>query len=74
MSKVKLQCWIARDEDGELNVGINRPKLDNDKRWWINWGEFMGLPKSFFREVTIHNSPQKVETTIEIKKYGEEGA
>jgi len=75
MNKVKLQCWIARDADGELNMGFNRPKLDNDKKWWINWDDFMELPKDFFREVTIKNSPQRVEMTIEIKNYGkEEGA
>ncbi len=68
MSKVKLQCWIARDKDGELNVGTNRPKLDGEKRWWINWDDFMTLPKSFFREVTFYNSPQMAEMTIDFRE------
>lgn len=75
MSKVKLDYWIARDADGELNIGSTRPRLDSGKKWWVNWGDFMELPRGLFRDVTVHNSPQKAELTIEIKNYGkEEGA
>lgn len=72
MSKVKLQCWISRDEDGELNIGTSRPTLDSEKRRWVNWHDFMELPKDFFQELTLKNSPQRVEMTIEIKNYGKE--
>ncbi len=68
MSKVKLDyLWIARDRNGDLNIGTDRPDFDKDSGWWVNWDDYMELPKSIFREVTYKNSPQKVELTIEIK-------
>lgn len=79
MSKVKLQCWIARDSIGELWLYSKQPtRVDimTMNRFYRYGGcDNYRLPKDILSNMTFKNSPKRVEVTIDIKDDGKkEGA
>lgn len=57
--------WIARDKDGFLMIGKNKPMIceECEDRWtWI--GLHSRIPSSLFEDVTFENSPQEIGLTI----------
>ena len=70
--KKSYNGWIARDANGDLYVGVKKPK--DDGGIWIEFGNNMQMEESEFPGITYENSPQKVTITIEDadERYKEE--
>lgn len=67
----KIKGWVARDqvegEDGtNLYLGYNKPRKVGKEPFvaWCDFGDFIGLPKDMFQELTFESEPIKVELTI----------
>jgi hypothetical protein len=59
-----MGLWIARDENGRLDLYTEEPYLtewDGHGRIWDSDSDYMELPKYLYPEVTFENSPVKVE-------------
>lgn len=66
-----MKLWIARDEDGDLNLFDVKPqkfKPDHYSMvWTVHAGGYinqMNLDKSLFPSVTFETSPQQVEIKL----------
>lgn len=64
-----MKMWIARDEDGLLNLFFDEPPykwIDHDIVTWVNDSKNfdVNLDDSLFPEVTFENSPQEVELKL----------
>lgn len=60
-----MKLWIARDQDGDLNLYTSEPTIPNlpGRQCWV--GEhFAMLDNYWFPEVTFENSPQQVELKL----------
>ena len=62
-----MKMWIARDEDGLLNLFLKeKPYHKVYERiivWTNEWGD-VGLENDLFPEVTFENSPMEVELVL----------
>ena len=60
-----MKLWIARDNQGWLQLYLDKPCFML-KHLVEDWnGTFMGyLPKEKFSEVTFENSPQEIELKL----------
>lgn len=62
----KIKVWVARDQDGCLFIGKEKP-IGNVNLSWIVAEEYFPFDTELFPELTWENSPIEVELTI--KKY-----
>ena len=67
----KIKGWVARDraegEDGtNLYFGWKKPKRLGDESFitWVDFGDFISLPKEMFPNLTWEDEPSEVELTI----------
>jgi hypothetical protein len=67
----KIKGWVARDqnigEDGtNLYFGYIKPKRLGDEPFiiWVDFGDFISLPKEMFPELSFDAEPIEVELTI----------
>lgn len=62
-----MKMWIARDEDGLLNLFFEeepyRKVYERIIVWTNEWGD-VGLDEELFPEVTFENSPMEVELKL----------
>ena len=68
---IVMKLWIARDQDGDLNLFDVKPQKEacfqgKDYLWVVPRGYMnqMTLKKESFPEVTFENSPQEVELKL----------
>ena len=61
--KRTYDCWLSRDEHGQLFLGQYKP--NDDCGYWVNMGENMRLADHNFPELTYEKSPVRVTMTIE---------
>ena len=66
-----MKLFIARDKDGTLCLYDKEPKLSEKiEGVWVcsQYGDefinVVALPSEYFPEVTLENSPQKVELNV----------
>ena len=61
-----MKYWIARDEDGELYLFDEEPKLHKSYIWSTSTecGSSFRIDSDLFPEVTFENSPQEVELKL----------
>ena len=69
MSKNELiiNGWIARDEDGELDLFTDKPERAlafNGKGVWKSYGEYSPIDRSLFPSVTWASEPLDVTITV----------
>jgi len=65
-----MDCWLARDGFGMLQLHHSKPIWDDKKEDWIS-GLKIGILSSLdfeFKNVTFENSPVKVEINFKISK------
>ena len=67
----KIKGWVARDqnigEDGtNLYFGYRKPKRLGDEPFisWVDFGDFISLPKEMFPELSFDDEPIEIELTI----------
>lgn len=67
----KIKGWVARDqnvsEDGtNLYFGWKKPKRLGDEPFitWVDFGDFISLPKEMFQDITWESEPIEVELLI----------
>lgn len=68
----KIEGWVARDEDGMLNVFQSKPspnKFEYGDKTFHRWDDFetegrIELPETMFPEITWESEPFKVELLI----------
>lgn len=66
--EVTIEGWVARDEDGCLNLFNGEPERIADCVWGIYLGDLgLGLPKEYFPDLKW-SDPIKVTITIKPKK------
>lgn len=60
-----MELWIARDQDNDLNLYLDKPRIPNwpGRQCWSG-DHFAMLDNYFFPEVTFENSPQIVELKL----------
>ena len=64
-----MNMWIARDENGRLNLHPIKPllvrkPLSKMAIWCTEFEDWMSLCDESFPEVTFENSPQEVELVL----------
>ena len=57
-----MKLWIARDKSGFLYLHDKKPTLDGE--YWVSNGSWSSIDIEYFPEVTVENSPQKVELKL----------
>ena len=64
--EVTIEGWVARDEDGALNLFDREPERIAECAWAYFPGHSLGfsLPKESFPSVTWKSEPRKVKLTI----------
>lgn len=60
-----MKLWIARDEDGDLYLYLNKP-IKRNRHFTCGFirNNYMELNSDEFPEVTFENSPQEVELKL----------
>lgn len=61
-----MEYWIARDDDMELYMYNEQPRLNRMRIWSVSTesGKSYRLDSDLFPEVTFENSPQQVEIKL----------
>ena len=61
-----MKYWIARDDDMELYLYNEQPRLNRMHIWSVSTecGKSYRLDSDLFPEVTFENSPQEVELKL----------
>lgn len=61
-----MEFWIARDDDMELYLYNEQPKLNRMRIWSVSTesGKSYRLDSDLFSEVTLENSPKRVELKL----------
>lgn len=61
-----MELWIARDDDMELYMYNEQPRLNRMRIWSVSTesGKSYRLDSDLFPEVTFENSPKKVEIKL----------
>ena len=64
-----MEFWIARDDDMELYLYNEQPRLNRMRIWSVSTesGKSYRLDSDLFPEVTFENSPQEFELNL-VKK------
>lgn len=62
----QIDAWLARDEEGELLVGQDKPKR-NKAGFWTSFGEWMKLPEEMYPELTWESEPKEIEIIFKEK-------
>ena len=62
MEEYKIRGWVARDADGYLNSGVNKPqRIEN---YWGGFLELIELNPYFFPDLKWEDEPIEVECLI----------
>ena len=61
-----MEYWIARDDDMELYMYNEQPRLNRMRIWSVSTesGKSYRLDSDLFPEVTFENSPKEVELKL----------
>lgn len=59
---LKIKGWVARDKDGTLTFGKNKPR--RNVTMWLGFNKFAVIPFDMFSDLKWEDEPREVELTI----------
>ena len=60
-----MEFWIARNENGTLEIFKEKPYITIECEWFAEGEEYLNIyDEDSFPEVTFENSPKKVEIKL----------
>ena len=64
MKQYKIKGYVARDKDGDVYFGTNKPKWYEHFAMWCDFGDSIQLPSDWFPELKYTDEPVETELML----------
>jgi len=64
MKQYKIKGYVAKDKDGVVFFGTNKPNWYEDMGIWCDFGENIQLPSDWFPELKYTDEPVETELML----------
>ena len=64
MKQYKMKGYVAKDKDGSVFFGTNKPNWHEDMEIWCDFRENIQLPSDWFPELKYTDEPVETELML----------